>query len=283
MNLRSRNKFSLINFFVIIFSIIILSSCSSAKKHKKRYEISYNSLANKGLCVNCEVTIPKIFHRIWLPFSENKASIPLSYKKLDSDLLSLHPGWQMIQWKEEEINILIQKYYPEFWPVYSSYDVPIKKHDAARYIIIHHYGGIFLQHSIILNKNIEPLLMGYEAVFSEQSIADNTIASGFIASIPNHPIMSEIIMNLPKIKNRHVLQATGPYVISHFVHKYMDAHKENNIQVLPTKYIFPFDWNEKNKDPRITSCIKSRNCGKLFPESYGYCLWSASWQQQYHK
>lgn len=280
MNLSFNKKLWFLRFLAIFLSVS-LSSCG-AKKHKKRYEIYYTSLANKDLCANCEIIIPKIIHRIWIPFSTEKKEIPKLYKKLDSRIKQLHPGWVVMQWNEESINILIDKYYPEFRDTFESYDVPIKKHDAARYLILHHYGGMFIQHGLIINKNLEPLLRGYEAIFAEQSISDNTISTGFIASIPNHPIISKIILNLPKIKDRHVLQATGPYVISHFAHKYAEANKENNILVLPTKYLFPFDWNQKHQNPKIIECLASKKgCSELFPGSYGYALWSASWQKQY--
>ncbi len=282
MNLSFSKKRYFLSFLTLLLSVFL--SCCQAKKPKKRYEIYYTSLANKELCANCEIMIPKIIHRIWMPFSTDKKEPPTLYKKLDSRIKHLHPGWVVMQWNEESINLLIEKYYPEFQATFASYDVPIKKHDAARYLIIHHYGGVFLQHSLILNKNIEPLLRGYEAIFAEQSTSDNTINNGFIASIPSHPIISKIISTLPKIKDRHVLQATGPYVLTHYVHQYVKENKENNILVLPTKYLFPFDWNQKYKDPKIIECLASKNgCSALFPESYGYALWSASWHKQYNK
>ena len=264
-------------FAVFIFS---LSSCSIKQKPniKKRYEVVYKSIASESLCENCPMRIPKIFHRVWMVWDTKNPEIPPLYKMLDYALKKHHPDWEFMEWNDNSINEFVKKYYPEFWPIFDSYDVAVKKHDAFRYLVIHHYGGVFIQHSIMVYKNLEPLLRGYDAVFSEQSIVDNTICNGFFGSVKKHKILREIIKNLPKIKDRHILQATGPYVASHFVHEYFKKNRLGNVLILSPKYLFPFDWNQKNQEPYFSSCIKSlTKCRELFPESFGYCFWSASW------
>ena len=225
------------------------------------------------------MTIPKIFHRIWIPFHKDKPEIPELYKEFDKYLKNLHPNWTFMEWNDTTVEQFIKEYYPNFLETYTNYDQPVKRHDAVRYLIIKHYGGVFIQHSIRLFKNIEPLFQEYGAVFSVQSKYDHTIANSFFATVPYHPIFDDIEEEL---KQRSIIQdptlATGPLLITEIVNKYLEKHKANDIGILPTKFLFPFDWNEKYQQPYYTHCFLDYNqASVVLPESYGFCRWAGSW------
>lgn len=242
------------------------------------------SFIDRSSLAKDNILIPKIIHRIWFSFDKNNPHIPQKYIKEDFILMDLHKDWTIMRWDEEKVESFIKRYYPNFYKTYMSYDAIIKKHDAARYLILKEYGGIFIQHSIKIRKNLEPLLRGSKIVFSKQSSDTrylDLLANGFIASTPKHPFWDLLISNLPATKNNYVLDATGPNFLTNMLKTYMRSASDTSVKVLRHKYLFPFDWNEKNLNLINELCIKEdTRCFKLFPDAYGYCLWTAVWLEK---
>lgn len=195
--------------------------------------------------------------------------------EFDIALKNLHPDWQFIEWDLNNTKEFIQHHYPGFYRTWSNYDVPVKQHDAARYLILNHYGGVFIQHSIKLTKSLEPLLKEMKFVAAYQ--ASDSISNGFIASIDHHPVLKQIIKALPVFKKKFVLEATGPGLITKFIKQHIKSTDDEYISILDRKYIYPFDWIEKHQLHIQEACYNSDNCFELFPEAYGYCLWSKAW------
>jgi len=256
----------------------LIKDYKECPKQEVKRQTHFESLASKELCTGCEMKIPKVFHRIWTVWDPQKPHMPEIYKEFDKHLKKLHPDWKFVEWDEKKIEEFIKNHYPDFLETYLSYDSPTKKHDASRYLIVNHFGGVFIQHSIEISKNLEPLLAGYEAVFSEQDLANNTICNGFFAAKANHPVLKEIIKKLPETTKLSISPATGPYLVTVLLHDYFKDNDTKDILILKPKYLFPFDWSEKTREPFYSYCIKNtKNCMTLFPEGYGYCLWTGAW------
>ncbi len=66
----------------------------------------------------------------------------------------------------------------------------------------------------------------------------------FLPLQKNHPFWKNTINTLPKTTLEHVLDATGPRFLTKQVALYMN--KNSNIKILDSKFLLPFDWNEKN-------------------------------------
>lgn len=230
--------------------------------------------------------IPKIIHRIWFSWDKSHPYLPEKYKEWDKTLKSLHQDWNFMEWDEESVANFIQQNYPKLvWEVYSTYDVAVKKHDAARYLIVNHFGGVFIQHSIKLQKSITNLLTNAEVIFSFQQRADTSFMNGFFASVPNHKVWKDVIAELTntKISKKYVTLATGPKFLAGAVSKYQEKAKDSTIKILDYHYLFPFSWKEAKNNPVVQSkCIQNDSeCFELFPDAYGFCTWSGSWLKQY--
>lgn len=226
-----------------------------------------------------EIKIPKIIHRIWIPFNSNNIVVPEIYQKFDIKLKELHPDYEFMEWDENSLDEFIKKHYPEFWPVFSSYDMKVKKHDAARYVLLHHFGGIFIQHSLLFQKPIDDLLYGSDLLLTEQDYHTNQIWNGFMASVPAHPLMKYMIDNLHRKVGGLPIHSTGPAIFTYYIHEFLRKRKNNNFTVLPSYYLLPFSYEEKNREPFFTKCLRSTDgeCFGLFSEAYSYTLWSAEW------
>lgn len=228
-----------------------------------------------------EIKIPKIIHRIWMVWDPAKPNMPEKYQEYDRILKDLHPNWTFMEWDDNKVLDFIKIHYPDFLETYLSYDKPVKRHDASRYLILNHFGGVFIQHSLKFRHNIEPLIKGAEIVLTEQSQNIISIWNGFIASIPGHPILKNIIDEMPSRSKAHILISTGPVLITEITHKYLNNTKNSNVRVLHHKFLLPFDWIEKDNEPTYTNCIlDDKKCFDLYPDAYSYCLWSKAWANQ---
>jgi len=139
--------------------------------------------------------IPKIIHKIWIVFNPNNPKIPTKYQEAGKILKKLHHDWKFMEWDDKKVLSFVRDYYPDFYGRFISYDKPIMRHDAARYLILKQFGGVFIQHSFVFQKNITPLLGNDQLVFSSKfdhiklSMPDREgeVSNGFIASVPGHP------------------------------------------------------------------------------------------------
>lgn len=288
--------FSLRDILILILTIsIVFLGVKYSKKYYNNYLNNslkykvipeyYTSKANFKESQDSEILIPKIIHRIWFVFDPDNPELPEVYKKFDRKLKDLHPDYEIKEWNDKSIDDFIKKYYPNFWPIYNSYDMPVKKHDAARYFLLDHYGGIFIQHSLLFQKSIDNLLKGNELLLSEHDSSLKHLFNGFMASIPGHPFMKYVISILPERVDKHPVRSTGPALLAYLFDKYYSDKDMDKVSVLDNYYIVPFSWREKAKEPFLSYCLKNTEgkCFELFGESYSYTLWSASWLPQVKK
>jgi len=54
-------------------------------------------------------------------------------------------------WTKSECDCLIQTYYPEFWEMYENVREKVQKVDIVRFIILHRYGGIYVDLDVFPN------------------------------------------------------------------------------------------------------------------------------------
>ena len=261
------------------------------------FPLSYPKLSSKELCENCEMKIPKIIHRVWMVFDPLKPDMPNLYKKYDKRLKELHPDWTFMEWDDESSLEFIKQYYPDFLPVYYSYEAPVQRLDAVRYLLVHHYGGLSIQHSFYVQKNLEPLLRGQELVVSEVEYSKNFttpfdvrfVNNNFFASIPKHPIISNTIEYLvirSSISKKqydsveYILLTTGPILFSDMIYHYLYENPDKKVKILDEFFLSPFYHRKKLREPVWSKCIVSpQKCSEIYPEAYAFTIWSGSWMK----
>lgn len=283
---------------------------SERKYKKKSKEIEPNKIEDSKedfvTLNNTEISfIPKIIHRIWMVFDPKNSEIPQKYNKLDEILRSLHPDWIFMEWDDKKVLNFVYDYYPDFYQTYISYAEPVMRHDVSRYLILKHFGGVFIQHSFVFQKNIQPLLGSYELVFStkfdylgtkESKEREGELANGWMASIPNHPFWDYLIPSLisranqPMSKERNwVMSLTGPFILTEALNEYQREKHDESINVLNYKYLMPFYALQRNDIKIKNACIDSievldfKKCFTIFPRSYAYTPWEASWTLKKNK
>jgi len=229
--------------------------------------------------------IPKIIHRIWFVFDPKKPQISEQYRFFDENLKKLHHDWTIMEWDEDRADKFVKKNFPNFYNTYASYDIAIKRHDAFRYLLLDYYGGVFVQHSINMSKNVEPLVCGKELVLFPEHELSPYYHNGFMASIPHHNFWKNFTAEyLVPRKNQFVIDSTGPAVFTEAIKKYLPNENNTYSSIFAHKkgLMFPFYWTDRSKPEIAEKCLvgDGSRCFELFPESYGYTVWSASWNKQ---
>ena len=104
------------------------------------------------------MTIPKIIHQIWFQGKEN---IPDFHKKYQTICKNMYSTWEYMFWDKDSIHKLIHTHYQELLYYYDFFPYLIQKVDFARYIILNHYGGCYIDMDVECLKPIDDLLLQY--------------------------------------------------------------------------------------------------------------------------
>lgn len=141
--------------------------------------------------------IPRILHRTW------KAEDPAPYGWTDG-ASSCHQkdarGFYLCDWTETDMDKLIASEYPAFLPTYDSYRYRTQRLNAARYFIVNHFGGLYLDLDHDCNFPFTQFLDNfslYDVVLAEKNSPSVGLASGFILSRPRQAFWSHVMNNLP--------------------------------------------------------------------------------------
>ena len=108
-------------------------------------------------CVKCRDTnhtnfgrIPQSIHQIF--FFETSDTIPEKLETARRTWLAHHPGYKYTLWNKTSINGLIDAHYPEVRRMYDSYAHWVMRADVARYLVLHKYGGWYVDMDVACKK-----------------------------------------------------------------------------------------------------------------------------------
>lgn len=225
---------------------------------------------------NQPLLIPKIFHSVWFDFGKGK-EIPQRYVENRRKLMELHPDWTIMEWDEEKVVDLIKSRYPFFLKTFLSYDKPIKKHDSCRAVILHAFGGVYVDHDFYPLRNIEPILKSFEFVAGNERISWFEPSNGLMACTKHHNLMYKYMefMNVSGIPKRTVLEATGPFMLRKVIENYVRLNGNNKIKVYDISFFYNCS-TDVPKDSNVSDEYLKRkypNC--IFMHGYDY-----TWKNQ---
>ena len=227
---------------IIIISIIILINIL-VLVYYFLYDIITINVYNK---------IPKRIIQTW-----NTDNIPTKYNKLINKIKTQNPDYEYLFFTDTNIVEFLKTNYPDYLITYNKLPIKIQKIDFFRYIVIYHYGGIYMDLDMNGLKNMNSLLR-YSAVFPIDEYITNEMKNidrynyfynnnqkfllGQYAFAANkkHPFIKQLIdnihLNINKIiklvdhnNDNYVYNTTGPDYISK---QYMDYNDKSNITIL---------------------------------------------------
>ena len=226
--------------------------------------------------------IPGILHQIWLG-----GAIPPIWAGLAKSWPLRHPGWEYRLWTDADSRAFVEHNYPEFLAVYESYPYPVQRSDALRYLLLHRFGGVYVDMDIECLRPIDGLLGGCGALLVREPEAHAGergippyLSNAFIAAEPGHPLLAAVLRTLAAesavaVTHRDVLEMTGP-------NKFDSVYRSGtypDVELLDSPVIFPFEREmpelrkirEKTEDAeRLRKSCKDQG-------AYAIHFWANSW------
>ncbi|WP_432283650.1 glycosyltransferase [Aminobacter sp. BA135] len=167
------------------------------------------------------MTIPKILHQTW-----KTDRIPDKFLSWSTSWEKHNPGWRHILWSDRMLLDFVAEHYPDYLETYCSYKVGVQRADAARYMLLHHFGGVYADIDCECVAPFDGLLDENRVVLCKepQSQSDaqtrmrnlpHLLFNGTMASPKGHPFWPHLLAYLPLVKDaRDVLDATGPCLLT---------------------------------------------------------------------
>ena len=196
---------------------------------------------------------PKYVHQIWFDFgkqleSENNELIH------DTRTNVLHSEYQYKLWTLNDANVFIQQHYPYLKHIFTKtmkYD--IVKCDLFRYLLMYHFGGMYIDLDFALIRSIDDIFSEqsadiilfeewYESCNKESNGTEGSLHNGCIISKANQPFWLRLIMyiysNESRIKEKKdVWKISGTNLLRNM---YMTHKNEDNIIVHPYVKMCPY-------------------------------------------
>lgn len=139
--------------------------------------------------------IPKKLHIIWIGDDKKRPD------RWISTWCEKHPDWEIKIWGNDDLKSIC-------WKTQKQIDVFLKYKkyegvaDCMRYEILEQHGGVYVDADSICKKPMDDLLeCDFFTVYSGSNDDPLRVANGFIGSVPNHPVMAEMIKAIVTLEN----------------------------------------------------------------------------------
>ena len=194
--------------------------------------------------------IPRIIHQTW-----KDDNIPPRFQPYVQSWKHHHPGWEYMLWTDEDNRALIEQYYPQHLRMYDSFRSKIQRVDAARYFILHRFGGVYADLDFECLRPLDAALecggcvLGQEPTVHARDVyrAPSVVSNALMASSPEHPVWPVVWDTMARRvrKNRgrganDVLRTTGPAMLDYAVRKdYPRSGRGEPVHVYAPDAFFP--------------------------------------------
>lgn len=135
---------------------------------------------------------PKILHQIIL--QEGRNSSFAKYESARRSCISIHPDWEHMLWTDSNATAFVRAHYPDVVPHYENYAQTIQRTNILRYLLLHHYGGVYLDVDITCRVPLDTLL---HMPFVTPGAHPAGINNAFILAKPQHPFLRQAIARIP--------------------------------------------------------------------------------------
>jgi hypothetical protein len=89
----------------------------------------------------CACYLPSI---VIAPPSNHLSNTKQTPKQNKTTTKTHHPGWEVRYWDDRSVLALIRRDFPWFLGTYRSYRQAVQRSDAARWLILYEYGGVYI-------------------------------------------------------------------------------------------------------------------------------------------
>ncbi len=165
--------------------------------------------------------IPKILHQTW-----KTDSVPARFQAYVESWKRHHPDWTMMFWSDRMLLEFVAQHYPDFLATFCSYAQGVLRADAARYLLLHHFGGVYADIDCECVAPFDPIMGEDRIVLCKEPDTHARMQADFrglpyllfngtMASPAGHPFWIEVLSMLPGLAHaKDTLDATGPCLLT---------------------------------------------------------------------
>jgi mannosyltransferase OCH1-like enzyme len=237
----------------LFFSSNLEAHFLSLKNFNNEYLRTLNESIERHEPTDCSLTsnettkIPRIIHQTY-----KSANIPSNWIETSESCKKMNPSYAHYLWTDITARDFIYRNYPWFLPIYDSYPYPIQRADAIRYLVLQHFGGVYIDLDVGCRRCLDPLLNS--SIWFPRT-RPYGVSNDVMASIPGHPLMMKLALDL---LDRHVsylppylavFWTTGPMYVNDIVASWLQYDssamnsdvRDHSINTLPLKLAWESD------------------------------------------
>lgn len=187
--------------------------------------------------------VEKIIHQITGPNTTE-----LTERCLKSWSALTNKGFGIVTWTDDTINGFIDEHYEFAMPAIESARNHAEASDIARYLIVYHFGGYYVDWDIHLND--DNLFIKLHNDCSKGCLVvdpiNQTLASEFFSAMTQERFLLELAKDIIETFNRderdlmNTPQYSGPYRMRASLRR----HPITSQDIVPVKEIFEYDYSE---------------------------------------
>ena len=184
---------------------------------------------------NSPPLIPKIIHQVYLGnYLAGEVDSIQASKSFHAHWKRyyIHKGWDVKLWKDEDVNKLVEAEYPWIRDQYKYYNNHIQRADIARYLILYHYGGVYVDMDAKPANEFDLSRLRRVNLVTALSSDGLLLTNHFFMAVPRSPFLwkvlkfsveSNVLFLLPYLQ---VFYSTGPMLFTRAFKSYI-SEKES--------------------------------------------------------
>ncbi|OAQ61846.1 mannosyl phosphorylinositol ceramide synthase SUR1 [Pochonia chlamydosporia 170] len=178
--------------------------------------------------------IPRVIHQIY-----KNDTIPEKWSAAYQSCMDQNPpgNWTHILWTDDKARNFITNFYSWFLPVYDSYPYDVQRFDALRYLLLYHFGGIYLDMDVGCKKDLSALLR-HHAFFGKTS--PYGVSNDVMGSEKGYELFRLLVLSL-EAENHYrgtkyptVMMSTGPMFVTRVLVKFLRKKSRETFEKVPS-------------------------------------------------
>lgn len=195
------------------------------------------------------MTIPHIIHQIWWQGDSNIPNEMIEWRK---GWKKNHSTYTFILWDKDTFEKLLYRLqHPFYNTIYADLSLMIQKIDFCKYIVLYHYGGVYVDMDTISEQPLDELLPLSDLTVSKLTIYKylniQLINNGVLLATRGHLFFNYLLLEIyyNRRKKRYqttdlyIMESTGPIAFTRAIIQYIECTpniNNKNIRILHPAY-----------------------------------------------
>ncbi len=165
--------------------------------------------------------IPRLIHQTW-----KTEIVPERFRAWCESWTGFNPDWERKVWSDRRLLEFVAEHYPDFLDLYCALPQGVMRADAARYMLLHRFGGLYADIDTECLGRLEPIASETRVVLSLEPVTHwhplatrrgmpHLVFNGIMASPAGHPFWLHVLDLMRRNRlARNILDATGPCLLT---------------------------------------------------------------------